>query len=294
MRATAILLALLSLTGPVLGQNPQKPPVESTTNFLFRVTIPKGSTGEDVVCILCSAKIQGRLTGDLVLIGGNADVTGSVDGDVVVVGGRLRTRGTIGGEAFTLGGSISRGPGAQIKGEAESVPWLHLPGQRSFHPLGVLCLVGGVLVFVYLAGLIWRRERSESLANLLARRWWLALLVGVAVWYLYAEFLDEYETSSTLLESLLLALLVLLFIATWFGFYGLAWTAGRRVSRTAAWKTRLAGALILSAGLFIPVVGLVVLFLILTVGLGAGLLFTWPSLRRPRPVAIHPSAPETP
>ncbi len=294
MRATPILLTLLSVIGSVLGQNQQHQAGESTTSFLSSVTIPGGSTGEDVVCILCSAEIRGRLKGDLVLIGGNAIVSGSVDGDVVVVGGWIRNRGAIGGEAFTLGGEIERQPGGQIKGEAESYPWLHLPGQRSFHPAGVLCLVGSLPLMVFVAGLLWRGEKSDRLADRLIRWWWLALPLGVAVWFLYLEFLDEYETASTVLEILSWALLLLLFIASWFGAYGLAWAVGRRVSRAAGWKTRLAGALILAAALLVPVLGLAVLCLIFTLGLGAGLLFTWPALRAWKPVAIEPSAPGIP
>ncbi|RPJ54084.1 MAG: hypothetical protein EHM23_29665, partial [Acidobacteria bacterium] len=79
---TTILFALLLLTGLAFGQNQAD---EGTTSYLSSVTIDKGSTSEEVVCILCSAEIQGRVTGDLVLVGGNADITGSVDGDVVVV-----------------------------------------------------------------------------------------------------------------------------------------------------------------------------------------------------------------
>jgi len=295
MRANVTLLALLFLTVPVLAQKQQnQADDDSTTSFLSHVTIPKGSSGEDVVCILCSAEVQGRLTGDLVLIGGNAEITGSVDGDVVVVGGWILTRGDIGGEAFALGGSITRDAGAQIKGESESFPWFHLPGQRSFHAAGVLCLIGFLLLLVFFAGLLWKRERSERLADRLTRRWWLALLVGGAVWFGYFEYLDEIETGSEVLGILLLILVLVLLIATWFGFYGMAWAVGRRVSQAVGWKTRLAGALILAVALLVPVLGLAILCLIFTIGLGAGLLFTWPAVRTAKPVAIEASAQEIP
>jgi len=284
MRAAAISLALVCLTITVFAQNP---PGESTTSFLSSQTIPKGETSEEVVCILCSAEIQGRLTGDLILVGGNADISGTVDGDVVVVGGWIRTRGSIGGDAVVLGGEVERQSGGRIGGEVESFPWLHLPGQRSFHPLGVLCLAGAVLLLVLLAGVIWRRETSDRLADRVTHRWWLALPLGVAVWYLYAEYLDEYETTSTALEILFWILLGLLFIGTWFGSYGIAWAVGRPFSRAAAWKTRLAGGLILMVALLLPALGLAVFLLIFTMGLGAGLLFTWPALRS---VAEPPTA----
>lgn len=294
MRAIATLLTLVCLAGPMVPKQPNQA-AESTTSFLSSVTVPKGSTGEDVVCILCSGNVQGHLTGDLVLIGGNADVSGTVDGDVVAVGGWIRNRGSIGGEAFALGGSIERAAGSQIKGEVESAPWFHLPGQRSFHPAGVLCLVAVVLLLVVITSLIWRREKSDRLADRLIHRWWLALVIGCGVWFLYFDYLDEFETGSKVLGILLLVLLLILAIATWFGAFGIAWAVGRLVSRNgSSWKIRLAGGLILSAALLVPVLGLVVICLMLTVGLGAGLLFTWPALRTRKPVAIEPSAPGIP
>lgn len=289
MRIITVLLALLSTTGPLLGQKQQNQPApDSTTSFFSSVTVPKGSAQEDVVCILCSAEIQGRLTGDLVLIGGDASISGSVNGDVIVVGGWIVTSGPIGGEAFTLGGTVTRKPGAKIAGEVDSFPWLHLPGQRSFHPAAVLCLIAIVLLLVFLGGQIWKRGKSDRLGDLVVRRWWLALLVGGGLWYLYLEYLDEYETSSIPLEVLFWVLLLVLFVATWSGFYGLTWAIGRGVSQTEGWKTRLAGALMVSIALLIPVLGLVVLCMIFAIGLGAGLLFTWPATRGPKPVAIEP------
>jgi len=290
MRANTILLVLLSLPGLVFAQNED----DEQTSFLFSVTISKGTTADDVICILCSAEIQGKLTGDLVLIGGNAEIAGSVDGDVVVVGGWIRNRGSIGGEALTLGANVEQLPGGQISGEVESFPWIHVPGQRTFHPAGVFCLLGAVVLFVLLAGAVWRRETSDRLADRIKRRWWLALPVGLVVWYLYAEYLDEYETTSTVLEIVSWALLLLLFAATWFGSYGVAWGVGRLVSRAAGWKTRLAGGVILAIALLVPVLGFAVFCLILVIGLGAGLLFTWPALRVRGPVAIEPSAPGIP
>ncbi|RPI20336.1 MAG: hypothetical protein EHM61_27250 [Acidobacteria bacterium] len=277
MRAILTALTLFVLTGVGLAQGEDN----STTSYFFRVTVPKGSTKEDVICILCSAEIHGKLTGDLVLIGGNAEISGPVDGDVVVVGGWIHTRGPIGGDALAIGGSLEKEPGAKIAGDAESYPWFHLPGQRSFHPLGVLCLLGGQVLSILIAGGVWRRERSDRLADRLVRWWWLALVVGLGLWFVYFEYLDEYEPASTVMEIVFWLLLLLLSVATWFGYYGLAWALGRRVFRTAAWKTMLAGALILSAALLVPLLGMAVLCGSLCIGLGAGLLFTWPAFRVP-------------
>jgi len=275
MRLASICLALFSVAGPLLAQDQG----ESKTSFLLGVTIPKGSTAKDVVCILCSARIDGRLTGDLILIGGNADITGSVDGDVVAAGGWIRTRGSVGGEAVALGGEIQRQGGGKIAGEIESFPWIHVPGQRSFHPLGVLCLAAAVLLSVAVAAMIWKREKSERLADRATRRWWLGLLVGLAVWYLYLEFVDDLEPTSTVLQIAVLVLLLLLFTGTWFGFYAFVWAIGRRFSQTTGWKIWLTGALIVLVALLAPVLGLLIFCLVFTMGLGAGLLFTWPAWR---------------
>lgn len=107
-----------------------------------------GETVEgDVVCLGCSATIEGKVDGDIVVIGGKLRMSGAGDGDLVGVGSRLALEkgAKLDGQVVNVGGFLSN-DGAEIGGQVQDIGFggfgAFLPGL----PFGGL---GGVWSFVY-------------------------------------------------------------------------------------------------------------------------------------------------
>jgi hypothetical protein len=76
-------------------------PSANIHRFGSNVRVEHGQTVQNATCFLCSASIDGNVTGSLHVFAGNASLTGEVDGNILVFGGSLslasdaRVRGNI-------------------------------------------------------------------------------------------------------------------------------------------------------------------------------------------------------
>ncbi|HEU4463518.1 MAG TPA: hypothetical protein VFS53_00595 [Gemmatimonadota bacterium] len=134
----------------------------------------------DVVAVLGSVEVDGRVTGDVVAVGGSVDLgpEAVVEGEVVVVGGML-----------------DRAPGAQIMGGVEEVAWggpnVHFGGPE-FHPFlegvgGLIMTIVWVIVLGALAALMYllARRPVERMAYRISQSPWKAALIGLVAQILF-------------------------------------------------------------------------------------------------------------
>lgn len=97
---------------------------------------------DEVVAILGSVRVNGRVDGDVVAVGGSVTLgpEAFVAGDVVSVGGgvALGRDATVTGEVTSVGGRIRQEPGADIRGSVNEValghgPLMFVPGAWAGH-----------------------------------------------------------------------------------------------------------------------------------------------------------------
>lgn len=150
--------------------------------------VREDQTVGDLVCLLCSATVQGRIEGDLVSVLGNLRVEGSVTGDVVAAGGnvRLGPRAQCGSELVAVGGEVLISEGAQISESPQPVSYLHLPGQKNLLHPGFLIALGAHLAVVFLTALLVRPHQLNRVSELMSARPWRSciagMLPGMALW----------------------------------------------------------------------------------------------------------------
>ena len=121
MRFAQILMPVVGgilLIPPAWGQGGQ-----DRVSFGQDIVVEQGESVGDAVCIGCSIRVEGTVTGDAVTVGGGMTVSGRgrVKGDVVAVGGRIRLTGAVDGDAVAVAGTIELGPDAAVGGDAVGV-----------------------------------------------------------------------------------------------------------------------------------------------------------------------------
>jgi hypothetical protein len=264
MKAPLACLSLLLLTASAQGQ-------PDYTEYAQSIHIAKGRTAREVVCILGSADIAGRVTGDVVAVGGDVTVSGLVEGDAVAAGGRVRLLpgGVVKGDAVAVGGTVENVSGTAVS--SDSFRFFHLPGQRSFDPVGAGFLVGGNILVILLGGFALGPMRADRIVDRIRRRWWLHFPLGVALWGAYLVLEDAVEPASTFGEIIWWMVALSASACMLLGYLGLAWLVGRVVSRREGLWGWLAGGAALTALLLVPVAGAFVALLLVVITLGTGL-----------------------
>ncbi|HET6637407.1 MAG TPA: hypothetical protein VFH82_01300 [Gemmatimonadota bacterium] len=134
----------------------------------------------DVVAVLGSVSVDGRVTGDVVSVMGSVNLgeDAIVDGEVVVVGGTL-----------------NREPGAVIEGGVEEVAWgpnVHFGGPEFHAPFlegvgGLIMTIIWITVLGALAALMYllARRPVERMAYRISESPWKAALVGLVAQILF-------------------------------------------------------------------------------------------------------------
>jgi hypothetical protein len=134
----------------------------------------------DVVAVLGSVSVDGRVTGDVVSVMGSVNLgeDAIVDGEVVVVGGTL-----------------NREPGAVIEGGVEEVAWgpnMHFGGPEFHAPFlegvgGLIMTIIWITVLGALAALMYllARRPVERMAYRISESPWKAALVGLVAQILF-------------------------------------------------------------------------------------------------------------
>jgi len=91
------------------------------TQFGRDITVQSGETVDEVTCFGCTARIRGRVTGDVTVLGGNVVVEdeGEIAKDTTVFAGSLHlaSGAQIGGDVTVFGGELRREADATIKGD---------------------------------------------------------------------------------------------------------------------------------------------------------------------------------
>lgn len=184
------------------------------------IYVAAGEDLDDVVCIGCSIRIDGKVNDavaiagsiemsgearDAVSIFGGTQVDGEVTGDAVVVGGGLKINGKVHGDAVSVLGGMELGPGAEVDGdtvavlggiagktaakiggavhESEALRTVALSGAVVLFLLIVAAslLAGPFITFVAVA--ILGEQRVETIQQTVSQRAGMSFLIGLAVWF---------------------------------------------------------------------------------------------------------------
>ena len=263
-----------------------------------------------------------HLRNEVVAIMGSADIEGRVDGDVVAVlgGVRLGPRAVVNGEVVSVGGPIHREPGAQVRGDVVEVafaPQLFGPmvgvgafGSDLFSGWARLMGTGlriGVMLLVSLAIVAIAGRPVSRIAHRVAEDPWVCGFVGRAAAVLFVPVLVitiVFLAISIIGIPLLLLIpfaIVALLLGVLMGFAGVAHRIGQWVVGTARSPlvATAVGVVLIAAGAVLarllwlipgpigPIaftvgaIGLFLEYIAWTVGLGALLLTRFGTQPRP-------------
>jgi len=267
LRAATVIFCLVWPAVTALGQSEPE-----LTRYFRSIRIEAGQTTSDAMCFMCPIYARGKIDGDAIALGGDIIVEGEITGDTIVLGGRIILAGhsKVDGDAVAIGGEVQREAGATLSGESDSFPYFHVPGQRSFHPLGVTTFVAANLLFLVLLGYVIPRRRAASLTAAIGAHPVATTVTGIlfdcllVVLILFAKMPNR---SGTLL--LVLLTFVALF-ALVYGYLGVALLAGQMTNcGRSRLVSLLAGAGLVTVALLLPLAGMAVLAAILVLAPGS-------------------------
>lgn len=223
---------------------------------------------------------------NVVIIGGNATIYGSVRDAVIVLNGDLNIKSSarIKGLVLVIGGKIIQEPGAQLTDNVLNINFNQATANSLF--IGGI-FVAGVWFFRFILSMmliilpvvtfLMAKDRLEpfiSVARLSLRR---AFLIGVVINIL---FIAICILLSVTIIGLPIAVLLLLFTLFVFlvGFTAVSQIVGEwmpRISDKPRWLKVLGGALLLTAGINFPLIGVIILLSLFWVSLGSVTLLFW-------------------
>jgi hypothetical protein len=253
-----LLLAQASASAPAAA--------EDRIQVLRTLVVGPGETAGDVICFGCDVVVRGRARGDAIALLGSVLVEGESGREadsVIAVGGvvRIGPQANVPASIVSVGGPVRIEPGAKASYDVDSLPWLHIPGQRQVFAEGALSLLAFVLVLPVAGALLVRTPgvaaRDAALVRAPLARGLLgaALLAAVVGVMSVGERLGRLEdvAQSVLALALLGALVV--------GSTGVASLLGRGVVRlrrrelAPGWRSVALGALGLGLLCLVPLAG---------------------------------------
>jgi hypothetical protein len=269
-----ITLLILTVISP--GSGPaQSPEVRDISSYFREIIVARDESVGTVQCSGCSVVVLGTATEDVIALGGDVTVEGTVKGDAIALGGsiHLLPGSQLEGDAAAIGGSVRVDAGARAQGDTDSLPFLHVPGQRSFHVSSVSSLLAVNLLLLLLGAMIFRRRRAENLAGAVILHPGTVALAGLLLLcltlllFILAGIPAQYE----LLWISLIGLSVLFLSLA--GYLGVCEAIGGLVTRRGLWLvTPLAGAVLVTVLLLIPVAGFAFLLASFVAVLGSALV----------------------
>lgn len=137
------------------------------------VTVRAGEEIEQLVVILGSATVDGKVDGDVVVVAGNARVNGEISGNLVVPFGsaELGPEAVVRGDVVVvLGGDLQLASTAEIRGDRIEFTWAMLEEKAPF--------LGGIRDWT-VKGLLWARPFPHQWG------WWWWAAFAAAVVYLF-------------------------------------------------------------------------------------------------------------
>jgi hypothetical protein len=269
---TSALLALLALTAPAFAAEPRGETDEAIVVVNGDITVESGETVEGVFIAHGDARIAGRVDGDVVVAAGDVLLRGRVDGNLITISGRARLLpgASVGGD-LTYGDEPPRvAPAATVSGSiqeedwSDSIDFLPFVGAFVFWlAVGVSSAVLGILLLLIApraADAVFERAR-DRIGPVIA--------IGIAIFIVLpiaAVLAAITLVGLPLAVGIGLALLPLAAIA----YVAAAWALGRAIVKPPRERilSFLAGLAILRAAALIPILGLLVSFAAVIVGLG--------------------------
>jgi len=261
---------------------------------------PDEDLGE-VVCILCSVHVEGRvktavsILGGLVVEGevredavsvlGGLDVPGAVGGDVVSVLAGAKVEGQVGGDLAVILGSLDMGSNARVEGDVASI-LSSTSGLSDATVIGDVDIsedvapfakglvyfalasvfIGCLLTFAltsFLAAIIFGETRTEVLRDTVANRSGMSFLVGLGVMFV-----------SSIVISIVVwffpPVVFVPFLIAAFGYAGICLAVARAASASIRFDAGAAlGAVVIAILQFVPIVGWMLGSILFFIALGA-------------------------
>jgi cytoskeletal protein CcmA (bactofilin family) len=293
--------------------------------FSGSTTVEQGGVVDgDLVAFSGDVTVDGTVNGDVVAFGGGVTVDGRVDGDILSFSGAVRVNGTVDGDILAFAGPVVVGPEAHVTGDVGSLagPVTQAPGARIEGSAGVMAVPrfaflvpGWGAFFALLLGFLLRAIVPGLIAIVVAALWparvvrmqraaarepAIAGILGVATQIVVITLCIGLMITICLIPFGLLGLL-LLAVATWFGWTALGASVGERLrgSFGASWgpvATAGIGTWVLSFGVavieLVPCLGWLVSLVLHGIALGVVVLTVFGKRDYPPtlPVAPTPAA----
>ncbi len=112
------------------------------------ITVAEGETVSDIVCVFCSIRVHGDVSGDVVALLGSVTVDAGrgIRGDTAIMGGDLNLGegASVGGDVSVMAGDANLASGATIGGSRAIFPgrfWLLLPLLPLLIPIGIVWMI---------------------------------------------------------------------------------------------------------------------------------------------------------
>jgi hypothetical protein len=119
-------------------------PGQNLSHFGRNLVVPAQETVGNATCFLCSAAVEGRVTGSVHVYAGDVFQSGQVAGNVLVFGGNLSLAADarIDGRVLIFGGHFHQGPASMAHPPTVISALIFLPA------ILLICLIfGGLIVF---------------------------------------------------------------------------------------------------------------------------------------------------
>lgn len=260
----------------------------------------------DVAVFGGNLDILGKITGDAAVFGGNIHNKGTIEGDLFVVGGAvsLDSGSVVGGDISTVGGSVDRDENAFVGGEIQSLELGKLnkflpritkalrwpgrfPGAEVFTGLFSISVLIVIYVLSLLVLLIFPGA-IDRIVNKIQNNVWISVASGIGIEVLFVPLIVLFAVSIIGIPIIPLFVLAVL-VAMLFGFSASSVTIGDRIKKSLKWQTNnrigifslgwIAIMVIPILGLFLRglgfagsltfLLGLAILYVTITIGLGA-------------------------
>jgi hypothetical protein len=269
----AALLVLFVLAAPA-GAAPLEGGADDDAIVVVNgdVAVKSGEMVEGVFIVSGDARIAGRVDGDVVLVDGDALIGGRVEGSLVTIAGRARLlpNARVGGDLIYGEERPRVAPTATVGGEIEEEDWSDSLGLLPFIGAFVFWLAVSISTVVLGIVLLLIAPRAADAIHARAREQiGPAIAIGIAIFIVLP--LTAFLAAITLVGLPLaigigLALLPLAGVA----YVAAAWALGRALVKPPRERilSFLAGLAILRGAALVPVLGLLVWFGAVIVGLG--------------------------
>ncbi len=288
MSATALLFVIAQAAAtpaPAAGRpTPPAAAPEDRRSLLRTMVVAEGETVGDAICLGCGIVVRGRVARrhDRDPRRRRRDRPGGPAGRPTTsspwaaASTRARRR-TVPASIVSVGGPVRIDPGATASYDVDSLPWLHVPGQRQLFLEGAASLVAFVLVVVLAGAALVRAGGIASRDAALARAPVARGLLGAALLLAYVCVVANGRRLGRFEDVVQSALGIGLVVALVLGSPGVASLLGRGAARVAGrrlapgWRSAGLGAAALALLCLVPLLGAPVALAALALACGGAL-----------------------